>query len=102
MTDTARDRLPDVHSRYGAPMGRVGEKGDPDWPYRFHLARVYLNSGGYDRGGAYWGFDAPLYQAWAESGDDGVADVEMFLRAYDREDAKAKVLANYPNARFYR
>ena len=47
--------LKTVDTRYGAPMGRSGQKGDPDWYYRFSLRRVRLDAGGYDSGGAYWG-----------------------------------------------
>lgn len=54
--------LPRVASRYGAPMGRVDTlPGDYAGPVR--VARVRLNSGGYDSGGAYWGLGPPLYQA---------------------------------------
>lgn len=47
---------PPVNARYGAPMGRHT---GPDYletgagPLR--LVRIPLDSGGYDRGGAYWG-----------------------------------------------
>jgi len=91
-----------VNSTYGAPMGRHEAKGDPDWPYRFSLQRVRLNSGGYDDGGAYWGHGAPLWYASAVSGDEGVANVEMFFRAKDRTAARAVILDEYPEARFYR
>lgn len=52
---------PKVNARYGAPMGRpsFGHGADPTTP--FSLVRVPLNSGGYDRGGAYWGIGQPLY-----------------------------------------
>ena len=91
-----------VSSRYGAPMGRSGSKGDPDWPYKISLTRIRLDSGGYDSGGAYWGHDQPLYWASAASGDPGVSDLDMFLRAPSREAAKAAVRDEYPEARFYR
>jgi hypothetical protein len=94
--------LKNVSSRYGAPMGRMGAKGDPDWPYRFNLSRLRLNSVGYDAGGAYWGLGQPLYWASALSGDAGVSDVEVFFRAKDREAAKAFILEEYPEAKFHR
>lgn len=49
------DTAPPVSARYGAPMGRRGHpiQHDDDLPMR--AARVPLDSGGYDRGGAYWG-----------------------------------------------
>lgn len=84
-------RLPDVSSRYGAPMGRpdrptafdlTDSKGnryalDFAAPRRFHLSRVPLNGGGYDAGGAYWGIGAPLFWAFSDSG----VTVERFYRA---------------------
>jgi hypothetical protein len=99
--------LPDVNCRYGAPMGRGQWHSEaPEEPIRFHLSRVRLNDGGYDRGGAYWGIGAPLYQASSDNAkrDDGTIDygVEFYLRAYDRDEAKDKVRAKYPNATFYR
>lgn len=52
---------PNVNSKYGAPMGRPkqGHGADPTTP--FEVKRVPINSGGYDRGGAYWGTGQPLY-----------------------------------------
>ena len=94
-------KLPNVSSKYGAPMGRFTQHSDPTLPYKFSLARVYLDSGGYDNGGAYWGSGAPLYVATATvSASD--ESPEFYLRARDRNDAKAQVIAKYPNARFYR
>lgn len=48
--------VPAVSGRYGAPMGRPSDAMDHDAPPAIRRAsRVPLNSGGYDRGGAYWG-----------------------------------------------
>ena len=60
------------------------------------LRRIPINSGGYDRGGAYWGIGAPL---WHVEDQDGNA---QFLRARSRDDAKAKIAADWEGARFYR
>lgn len=98
--------LPDVSCQYGAPMGRrQASAADSKQPMKFRLSRVYLNSGGYDRGGAYWGIGTPLYQAEADAPtmyEYGGDVVTMYLRAYDRDDAKDRVRAKYPNATFYR
>ena len=98
--------LPDVNCRYGAPMGRgQAEAADTQAPIKFRLSRVYLNSGGYDRGGAYWGIGAPLYQAEADAPTRyayGGDVVTFYLRAHDRDDAKDRVRAKYPQATFYR
>jgi hypothetical protein len=91
-------KLSDVNSKYGAPMGRAEvREAEASSPVRFYLSRVPLNSGGYDSGGAYWGLGRPVYQAKQVDGPD-----EFFLRAADREDAKAKIIKDYPNASFYR
>ncbi|HFL6170873.1 TPA: hypothetical protein ACG4NJ_002217 [Pseudomonas aeruginosa] len=100
-------QFPNVSSRYGAPMGRRDDRGDTDAPYKFRLFRVRLDSGGYDDGGAYWGLGQPLYCADAEPVWDASIEMEcdgalQFLRARDREAAKAEILAQYPNATFYR
>lgn len=98
--------LPNVNCQFGAPMGRgEAHAADAQAPIKFRLSRVYINSGGYDRGGAYWGHSRPLYQAEAEAPTQyayGNDVVTFYLRAFDREDAKAKVRIRYPNATFYR
>lgn len=88
---------PPVSGRYGAPMGRYT---GPDYlevaAGRIRLVRVPLNSGGYDRGGAYWGIGAPLW--YAEDGDGN----SKFFRARDREVAKGQIEADFPGALFFR
>lgn len=66
---------------------------------RVHLARVRINQGGYDSGGAYWGIGQPLFVAWDDEGG------EEYLRADSRDAAKAKILAKHPDPEavsFYR
>lgn len=43
-----------VSGKYGAPMGRADQSGDPDYKGRLHVRKVPLD-GDYDGGGAYWG-----------------------------------------------
>lgn len=102
-----RLKLSDVSSRYGAPMGRrdytppVREEGLDR--VRLSLRRVYIDSGGYDNGGAYWGFGAPLYQVSGHIGHAGEEEqIEYYLRAGTREAAKQQVRERYPLARFTR
>lgn len=85
-----------VTATYGAPMGR--REHDSGAPGKLHLRRVRINSGGYDDGGAYWGIGQPLFECF--DGDD----FNVYLRARDREAAKAKIRSeyNYPDAKFYR
>jgi hypothetical protein len=92
-----------VDCRLGAPMGRGGyTRAAQPLPVgaRFNLRRVYLNSGGYDTGGAYWGCGVPLYWAGAENPADPEGDVSMFFRAGTRAAAKAYVREAHPDARF--
>lgn len=88
-------KLSDVSSRYGAPMGRPGRY--QDCVGKVSLRHVPLNSGGYDSGGAYWGLGQRLYWATDESGA-----LDYFFRARDRDAAKAQILSDWPEAKFYR
>lgn len=73
--------LPEVGSRYGAPMGRADD-GKP--AATATLRRVGLDAAGYDTGGAYWGLGDPLWQ-W----DDGSAS--GYFRAPDVAAAAAEL-----------
>jgi len=53
-------------------------------------------SGGYDRGGAYWGYGDPLFYVEDQDGNS------QFLRAASRAAAKALISADWPDARFFR
>lgn len=100
MTRTCIDPTPDVNCRYGAPMGRQSSKGytvtADALPLR--LVRVPIDSGGYDRGGAYWGLGEPMY--YYEAPPTGL--VFGYVRGKTRELAKAQVLKIHPDARFYK
>jgi hypothetical protein len=96
----ARIHLSKGCSQYGAQMGRRDNHADDQsLAIRFKLQRLYLDSGGYDWAGAYWGFGAPLFVA---EGDNGIDVAELFMRASDRDHAKAIILEQYPAAKFYR
>lgn len=81
--------------RYGAQMGRRSDL-DEDTVSKCKLHRVRLDSGGYDPGGAYWGFPDNLYYVEATDGDD--KGKILYIRAASREAAKAQL----PNASFFR
>ena len=90
-------KLPKAYSERGADMGRRSHYPyDFKKPIKLRLERIRLDSGGYDNGGAYWGTGIPLYMASAEE------DIRFFLRADNREVAKLKIRADYPNVTFYR
>lgn len=80
------DFLPNVSTARGAPMGRHSYGIAENCERRsIRLFRVPLDSGGYDRGGAYWGLGEPLYMA--TDGDSFRATV----RASSRFGALAKL-----------
>lgn len=66
------DPTPLVSCKYGAPMGRHGGSLDHDSPH-WKATRLNLDSGGYDRGGAYWGVRPSGVSLYAVQ--DGVGDV---------------------------
>lgn len=75
-------------------MGRASVF-SPDFSGRLRCQRVRIDSGGYDRGGAYWGHGVQaLYCAWADG-------VEFYTRARNRHAARAHVLAMMPQAKFF-
>ncbi len=57
--------ITNVNCKYGAPMGRpnVGDTADNK---RTFNCKVPLDNGGYDKGGAYWGFPNNLRVAYTK------------------------------------
>jgi len=62
---------------FGAPMGRCNRNMldvEEVAGYYFYepvkktTRRIPLDSGGYDKGGAYWGLGAPLYAEYSKDG----------------------------------
>lgn len=81
--------------RRGAAMGRRDLlPADAKAPIRLHLSKVRL-SDGYDRLGTYWGDGTQLW--WAH---DRECDVEVFVRAADRQRAAGRVRQILPAATF--
>ena len=81
----------------GAALGRPTVKGPADFDGKLCLRCVRLCTGGYDVNGTYFGAGEPLYwYADEEGGIDGM------IRATSREDARARVLRLYPNAKVRR
>jgi hypothetical protein len=58
----------------------------------YSLRRRYLNAGGYDNMGCYWGVGAPLYEM---NGDNGHTAIFRALTR-DAAEAQAAELANDP------
>lgn len=86
--------------RRGAAMGRPTIiDTDKTLPHKLYLRRIRLVDGDYDVNGTYFGYvpGRPLY--WVADAD-GLVD--YVVRAASRDDAKAEVREQFPNARFYR
>lgn len=81
-------------SKYGAPLGRANKGGaavgnaGPFW-----LQAVPLDSGGYDRGGAYWGLGKTLYAYLSAD-----LTVSGFYREANRKAAIEELKRRYPAA----
>lgn len=85
----------------GAALGRPTIHEAPkDFDGKLTLRRIHLDSDGCDSNGTYFGIGAPLYW-YAYSGEDSV-EIDGMVRAASREEAKQKILKDYPKARFYR
>ena len=69
---------------------------DPADPVRLYLRRVYLDGGGYDDNGTYFGHGDPIY--WYAN-KEGTLDGT--LRARSRDAAKTTVLEDSPKATFF-
>lgn len=81
----------------GAALGRRERQGDSSGSFALSLRKIPLDADGYDPAGTYFGRGAPLYNV---SGEDASGnEVDFTIRAYDREHAREKALARYPNAK---
>ena len=70
---------------YFCPTGFTEEPPEDPEPKSVRVFSILLNSGGYDEGGAYWGFPSDLYCA-----TDGIT-FRRFTRAKSREEAIGKM-----------
>jgi hypothetical protein len=70
-----------VSTRYGAPMGRHCAPDLKKTRRSIRLFRVNLDSGGYDDGGAYWGFPCDLWAAVDSEGDMQTVRAASRIRA---------------------
>jgi hypothetical protein len=84
--------------RRGAALGRPTVHDKPhDYTGRIYMSRVYLDNGGYDKNGTYFGHGEPLY--WYAT-DDG--EIDGMLRARSRDAAWLQVRCWYPSAKVRR
>jgi len=92
-----KPKLTNVSGKYGAPMGRSNRL--TKLPVKLYLERLVFQDCCYDKGGAYWGGPDTLYRA---CGEDDNEQVECFVRALSRKEAKVEVLRFMPQATFFR
>ena len=74
------------YSQYGASMGR---RSSGKLEGKVSLVRVRLDSGGYDKGGGYWGTGTPLWFAEDAEGNS------TYFRSDSRESAKDKLIKEH-------
>jgi hypothetical protein len=85
-----------VNSTYGAPMGRhTGAEYLDSSAGKVYLRQVPLDTGGYDRGGAYWGIGQTLWETLDQDGNG------FIFRSRDRSTAKSSILDIFPDVKFY-
>ncbi len=81
----------------GAALGRPTIQGPRDYAGKLSLRRVYLDSGGYDRNGTYFGHGESLY--WYA---DANGEIDGMLRTRSRGAARFELLGLYPKAKIRR
>jgi hypothetical protein len=88
----------------GAKMGRYNLiPDDLGAPCKLRLVKLAINSGGYDEGGAYWGHASNGTRVyWAHRTPDlELSEINVFVWAPHRTEARDLVTLLIPNARFY-
>lgn len=64
---------------------------------KLFLNKVRINKGGYSDSGMYFGVGLPVYQYYTE-----YLEMNGFVRATDREDAKRQIREHVVGAEFYK
>lgn len=86
----------------GSQMGRRDElPDDRAINVKLHLSQLRWVDGGYDQGGAYWGY-VPGQHIYVAHGDGPEFQIRVYVKCYDRIYAKNQIRKLLPNARFYR
>ncbi len=95
-------KLPNVSSKYGAPMGRANNlPNDLEAPIKLRIRRLPWIDHDYTEDGTYWGRNGCNHVYWA-NGDGLDENHDIFIRAMNRREAKTLVRDILPNATFYR
>ena len=68
---------------------------------KLYLEKLEWVDGDYDQGGAYWGggMGDNIFRATGESATE---QIEIFVRAKSRKQAKSEVRSIFPEAKFFR
>lgn len=98
--------LSNASSIRGAQMGRPNSlPNNPNACIKLNMQKLQWIDYDYDRGGAYWGGGSGdnIYWAYGEESNTGYNfnEVEIFVRAKSRNEAKEKVRELVPNAKFF-
>lgn len=95
--------LQKIECKYGAPMGRRNYiPTDINTVGKLHLEKLQWIDGDYDYGGAYWGCGGRGQNIYWAYGDTNAEQVDVFVRAVGRNQAKEMVREIIANAKFYR
>ena len=97
-----KSKLSNVACKYGSPMGRRNSiPDDINTAGKLYLERLKWVDGDYDKGGAYWGQNG-CNHVYRASGESETEQVEIFVRAITRNEAKELVKEHFPQAKFFR
>ena len=107
-----KNKLTKAYSERGADMGRRNNIPDANEPVKLSLVKLKWYDGDYDEGGAYWGYTKGTNIYWAhgnslcpseyDASPLKFKDIDIFVRAVSRDDAKKQVRESMPRASFYR
>ncbi len=77
-------------------MGRISHKPPADKPVKLRMQKLRMVDGDYDEGGAYWGGIRGTHMYWATN-----EEVDLYVRAKDRAEAKALLRLDFPLLKFF-
>jgi hypothetical protein len=97
-----KTKLSKACSMYGSQMGRPNMiPSDIETASKLYLEKLEWQDGDYDKGGAYWGRNG-VNHVYRASGESATEQIEIFVRAMNREEAKTKTREVFSNAKFFR
>ena len=97
-----KTKLSHACSQYGAQMGRPNRiPADIETAGKLYLEKLEWVDGDYDYGGCYWG-NGGVDNVWRASGESATEQVEIFVRAMNRDQAKDEVRLAFRFAKFFR